>query len=224
VSRIQTLFDRLSDRDRRALLMGVIVIVPVLLWVGAVRPYRSALSDVRERIASERSLLAREQALIENSDDVPDQLRAAAAGADRALRRLVDAPNATAAEAEVTDYIEMSASKSRVLLEEIRGLAPGRRESHPEGIQPIRLAVSGESDLSGVANLLRRIEEGTMLLRVNELSIEPKVERSAATDSRRSTTAARSTPTGYISFTMIVEAYTPLDENAADTAVKEPVP
>jgi Type II secretion system (T2SS), protein M len=224
MSRIQALVDRLSDRDRRALLMGVAVIVPVLLWVGAVRPWRNALLDVRERVASERSLLAREQALVANTDDMPDQLRAAAAGTERALRRLVDAPNLTAAEAEVTDYIEASASKSRVLLEEIRGVVPGRRESHPAGIQPIRLAVSGESDLNGVANLLRRVEEGTMLLRVNELSIEPKVERSASAGSRSNTTASRSTPTGYISFTMIIEAYTPLDETTAETAVKEPAP
>jgi hypothetical protein len=224
MNRIREFLDRLSDRDRRALLMGAVVTIPVLLWVGAVRPYRSTLSEVRERITAERSLLAREQALIASAIDMPDQLRAAAAGAERALRRLVDAPNAAAAEAEVTDYLESSASKSRVLLEEIRGVAPGRHESNPEGLQPIRLAVSGESDLNGVANLLRRIEEGTMLLRVSELSIEPTVERSTAADSRRNNTAARSTPTGYVSFTMIVEAWTPPGESAADTAVKEPVP
>jgi type II secretory pathway component PulM len=224
MSRIEAMFDRLSDRDRRALLMGVAVIVPVLLWVGAVRPWRNALADVRERIVAERSLLAREQALIANSSDMSDQIRAAAGGAERALRRLVDAPNVTAAEAEVTDYIESSASKSRVLLEEIRGVVPGRHETRPEGIQPIRLAVRGQSDLNGVANLLRRIEEGTMLLRVNELSIQPSVQRTTAADSRSNTTTARSTPTGYISFTMTVEAYTPLDENAAEPAVKEPAP
>lgn len=224
MNRLGTFVDRLSDRDRRALLMGAIVTVPVLLWVGAVRPYRSALSEVRERITAERSLLAREQALIANADEMPDLLRAAAAGTERALRRLVDAQGAAAAEAEVTDYLEASASKSRVLLEEIRAVAPGRHESIPEGLQPIRLAVSGESDLNGVAGLLRRIEEGTMLLQVSELTIEPTAERSTAADSRRNNTVARSTPTGYIGFTMIVEAWTPLDESAADTAVKEPVP
>jgi len=220
MSRFREFLDRLSERDRRALLLGATITIPVLLWIGAVRPYRAALTDARERVAAERSLLARERALIADADNLPALLHTAAAGAERALRRLIDAPSAAAAEAEITDYLESSAAKSRVLLEEIRGVAPGRRDSSPDGLQPIRLAVSGESDLKGIASLLRRIEEGALLLRVSELAIEPGVERTSTGSQRGGT--ARPTPTGYLSFTMTVEAWTPLEANAAVDAAKEP--
>jgi hypothetical protein len=200
--------DRLSHRDRRALLLGAAVLVPALLWIVVVRPYRDALVGVRERIAAEQALLAREESLIAGEETLPQAIDVALAGAERAERRLVSAANATLAEAELTDYLESAAARSRVLLEELRGVSPGRDSTSVEGVQPIRLSASGESDLSGVTSMLRRIEDGALLVRVSELSIEPILERPRG-ERRQSVGAAR--PTGYVRFNMIIEAYAPAE-------------
>ena len=50
----------LASRDRRAVLLGLAVTLPVLLFVGAVKPYFAALNETRDRIAAERRLLESE--------------------------------------------------------------------------------------------------------------------------------------------------------------------
>ncbi|HSJ23646.1 MAG TPA: type II secretion system protein GspM [Longimicrobiales bacterium] len=166
----------LAPRDRRAILLGAAILVPALLWVGAVRPYRAALDDVRERAAAERALLERELALLQadaSSLTMADlQTRAA-----RASLRLVSAANVPLAEAEVTVFLQELAQLSRVLLLELRGVEPRRGGGgaiENTALRPIRLAVRGESDLEGVMTFLQRIESSPLLLRVAELSIEPQ--------------------------------------------------
>jgi hypothetical protein len=207
--------DRFSDRDRRALLLGLVIVVPVLLWMLAVRPYRDALAETKALVASERSLLAREEGLLETAGHMPDDLDAAEAKADRAWRRLVGTSDATSAEADVTDYIEGLATKSRVLLEEIRGMGPLRSDHPPPGVQIIRLSVSGESDLDGITALLRRMEEGTLLLRMSEMTMEPVVER-RRTSTRGNNATTESRTTGYMQFTMTIEAFAPTGTEGAD--------
>jgi hypothetical protein len=214
---------RLSHRDRRALIIGAAILVPALLWVGAVRPYRDALVDVSDRIETERALLAREEGLLLAADRMPDDLNAAAASAERAERRLVGTSNTAVAEADVTEYIESLATKSRVLLTEIRGMGMDRKDHPPAGLQIVRIAVQGESDLNGVTGLLRRLEDGMMLIRVSELTAEPAVER-RRTVIRGSQATTESTRTGYLNFNMVIEAYAPADSSADANARKESRP
>jgi hypothetical protein len=206
--------ERLAARDRRAVLLGLAILLPAFAWVGIVRPYRAALTDVRERVAAEQALLTREEELLRNADRLPEQMGKAEAEADRAQHRLVDAANTALAEAELTDHLERIADRSRVLLLEIQSVARDRRaEPGPSGVQPIRLAVHGESDLAGIADFLHRLEQSQMLLRIEQLQLEPVMERPSR--SRRSqddddeSTSAR--PTGVMDFAIIVEAYAPPD-------------
>lgn len=165
----------LAPRDRRAITLGAAVLLPALLWVGAIRPYRAALEDVRERTAAERALLERELALLQ-ADATPALMSDLHARAERASLRLVSAANVPLAEAEVTVFLQELAQLSRVLLQELRGVEP-RRGGGAEAsttLRPIRLAVRGESDMEGVMTFLQRIESSPLLLRVTELSIEPQ--------------------------------------------------
>lgn len=193
----------LADRDRRAVLLGLAVLVPVLLYVTAVRPYRATLVDLRERAAAEHALLQREEALIAGARTA-DNTESAHARADNAAMRLVHAPNVPLAEAEVTGMLETLAALSRVLLIEMRGVEPPRaREVDDDvaSIRPLRLSVRGESDLEGVLLFLQRIETNPLLLRVVELSIAPAQQP-------RGEGAAN----GVVQFGITVEAYTPADE------------
>jgi hypothetical protein len=203
------LLRRLAARDRRAVLIGLAVLAPVLLYSAAVRPYRAALGTVREQIEVERALLQREEALLAAAPRMTDLATSVGSRAEQAALRLVRAPNLPLAEAEVTGMLESVAAMSRVLLQEMRGVEARRgRSDEPTGrLRPLRLAVRGESDLEGVLTFLQRIEQSPLLLRVVELSIEPAYEGNSRSGDRRAT--------GVIQFALVVEAYVPAEETAS---------
>jgi len=208
--------DRLSARDRRAIALGLAVLTPALLWTAVVRPWREAVAVTRGRIESERALLAREENLLAAAPSLPDSLRAAESAADRAANRLVQAPNIALAEAGISDQLERLAESSRVLLQEIRTVQANPDEA--PGLRTIRLGIRGESDLNGVTTLLHRLEGGPLLLRVQEMQIEPVMERPRAV-ARGRTNAPPAEPqaTGVVRFQLILDAYA-LAEPAARTA------
>jgi hypothetical protein len=194
----------MNARDRRAIMLGLAVLVPALLFVAVVRPYRAALSDIRDRTASELALLQREEALLAMAESLPDNVHAMEDRARRTTNRLVRAANVPLAEAEITSMLETIASLSRVLLQEMGGVDIPRRSSNVDStsaIRALRLSVRGESDLEGVLTFLQRIESNPLLLRIVELTIEPNYEGDR--DER--------VATGVVQFTMAVEAYAPAD-------------
>ena len=207
----------MNPRDRRAVLLGLAVLVPALLFVAVVRPYRAALSDMRDRTASELALLEREEALLATAPTLPGNVQEREERARRASQRLVQAANVPLAEAEVTSMLETIASLSRVLLQEMRGVEPQRSRAgdadSTSTLKRLRLSLRGESDLEGVLTFLQRIENNPLLLRIVELSIEPMYEGDP--DSRAAT--------GVVEFSVIVEAYAPagIDQSATPREVSQ---
>jgi hypothetical protein len=188
---------RMPARDRRAVTLGVLVLAPFILFFAVVRPYRASMSDLRDRTDRERSLLAREEGLLLMAKTLPAQADAATQRAKRADMRLVRGANRALEEAELTSYLETTASMSRVLLQEARGVDPPRGTDTTGVVRPVRLAVRGESDLKGVLTYIQRIEASPLLLRVAELSMEPVAAK---------TTDAQA---GAIKFAFVLEAYAP---------------
>lgn len=200
-------WDRLSHRDRRALVAGLVLVVPALIWVVGVRPYRNALTNVQDQVAAERALLERERELVASAPTLRHGLEKARERADEAERRLVSAANTALAETELIDYLETVAQLSRVLMEEVRSVAPGRDEVAPEGLQPVRLAVRGESDLEGVLTFLETLETNPLLLRIAGLTIEPVMERPRGGDDDDDGPPPPARPTGVVEMAVVVEAY-----------------
>ena len=194
----------MNARDRRAIMRGLAVLVLALLFVAVVKPYRAALSDIRDRTASELALLQREEALLAMAESLPENVHDMEDRARRTTNRLVRAANVPLAEAEITSMLESIASLSRVLLQEMGGVDIPRRSSNVDStaaIRALRLSVRGESDLEGVLTFLQRIESNPLLLRIVELTIEPNYEGDR--DAR--------VATGVVQFTIVVEAYAPAD-------------
>src|SRR5262249_31636362 len=75
----------MNSRDRRAVTIGGLVLLPALLFIWAVRPYQAALSDARDELATERATLARERAAILTARKNP-QLQHIADSAMRVMR------------------------------------------------------------------------------------------------------------------------------------------
>jgi hypothetical protein len=203
--------DRLSSRDRRALRLGLLLAVPVLAWVFVVRPYRSSLADLKAQVDAERGLLAREEAILASADRLPVRADEAAALVERAERRLVGGANVALVEGRVIDHLVDLSQASRVLLQEIRGLQPVRRDVGSDAVQPVRLAVQAESDLNGVTRLLHSIEESPLLLRIEELSVEPQLTRPESGRGRQNQPSPEAEPTGVMQVSIIVVAYAPPD-------------
>src|SRR5690606_26661563 len=167
-----------GGRDRRAVIIGLAVLLPALLWMAVVRPYMASRAELNERIAAERALLEREEALVAAAPELPVLVEQATERAQQSSQRLVRAANMPLAEAEVTRYLENVAQLSRVLLQEVRSVDPPRgEEDEDDYVRPLRLALRAESDLEGVLTFLQRVETSPLLLHVAELSIEPSAQR-----------------------------------------------
>ena len=208
----------LAARDRRAILLGLGVILPVFLLVGVVKPYFRTLNETRDRIAAERTLLERELELRARKKQLPEALQTARGSLQRGEERLVKAANPALAESRLTDLLEDLAGMTRVLLQEVRSVPAQRGQTDPPGMQTLRLAIRGESDLEGVLRYMQHIEENPMVLRIRELSLEkappPPSERPARGRPARRPLNANA---GVVQFTFVVEGFTP----TATTAVAE---
>jgi hypothetical protein len=200
----------MADRDRRAIILGLAVLAPALLFVFVVKPYRAKLAEMKEQVSAERSLLERELALIAQGPTLPRELKAAEARVAVAEARLVKASNQPLAEAELTEALEEMSSESRVLLQEVRNVPLQRGEEPPAGMGAIRLGIRGESDLEGVATLLHKIENSRLVMRLREVSLEAKPDEVRARPPAQRGRPAPPPQIGVMQFTLVVESFVPL--------------
>lgn len=210
---IRAWLDGLGPRDRRALALGLLVLVPGLVWIAGVRPYRAVVAGLEDRIAAERELLQRERSLLASETEVRSALRKAEKEAGSAGRRLATAPNEALAEAEVTDALEVMGVECRVLLTEIRSVAMQEAEEAPTGVSTFRLAVEGESDMAGVLAFVQEVETSALLLRVVGMTLDPVTEEAGEGSTER--------PTGVVEFTLVVEGYARTTAAAPSTTSEE---
>lgn len=158
----------MSARDRRAVMLGAIALLPGLLYVWAWRPYRAALDDTREQLATERATLARERAAIATAREHPE-LQHVADSAMRAMRpRLFEGKDDVMASAELASYLGEVAAESRVWLQDA---STRPAVAATEGVRTLRVDIRGESDLRGTLRFLQALEHGDKLIRVERLDI-----------------------------------------------------
>jgi hypothetical protein len=201
----------LSERDRRALLLGALVLGPLLLWVGVVRPYVRTIEDYRDRLVAEHALLDREKAVLAEVPALPTRLEEARSALAQWNARFVQSANPALAEAEVTSLMETIARDSRVLLQEVGAMTLPPDVVAPEGLVPFRLSVRGESDFEGVLRFLHGMEQDPLLLRIVGLSMEPVPFSGGGRG------GGAPTQPGAMTFVVIVEAYVPGEVSGAGT-------
>jgi len=158
----------MSVRDRRAVMIGAIVLLPGFLYIWAVRPYADALSDARDRLATERATLARERAAVAATQQNP-RLQYAADSAMRVTRpRLFAGKDDVMASAELASYVGEVARKTRVWLQ-----SASTRPAAPtaDGVRTLRVEIRAESDLLGTLMFLQALERGDKLVRVDRVDI-----------------------------------------------------
>lgn len=205
---IRARYEALAERDRRALVLGGLIVLPVLIWLGVAGPYLSSMQDLRDRTASEQLLLERERQVLADSSGYTHELAVATRAIGHWEGRLVRSPNIALAEAQVSSVLESIGRQSRVLLQEVRAIpTPPGAQQLPEGLQSLRMSVSGEGDFEGVLSFLRGVEAERLLLQVIGVSVD-------RTGSMAGGSAARGSGPAALSFVIIVEVYAPADEES----------
>lgn len=159
---------RLSARDRRALVAGAAVLVPVLALQSIVRPAARFISELRTELESERNMLAREERMIMDAPQFPRAI----AHAERALSahavRLFHGDDAMAGLSAIGLYVDTRARESGLVMRR-SDVVQLNADSVETG--RLRIAIQAAGDLDGMLRLLHALETGPKLLRVNRLSI-----------------------------------------------------
>lgn len=170
---------RLRPRDRRALLLGAALLLPILLFGLVGRPYLHALSTTRAELQTQRELLARERTLLEEARAYPARMDDAEAGLRLEVPRLFGGTDELTMTAALAEVVAEEARRSRVLVQGIES-----REAAPvdEGVLALQVELRALGDLEGVLTFLHALEQGEKLIRVERLAIEraARYERSAA--------------------------------------------
>lgn len=163
------MLERFSGRDRRAVAIGLFIVVPSLLYVYAVRPIARAIGDRRAAAAQQADLLARERMVLEQSPRFPAMGAEAGKKLDEELKRTIKSEEAVTASVKLADYVRQIGRAHELLVTEAAE-APG--DSLTPGVMLLRLSVHGESDLQGILGFVRGIENGAMHARVSSLQID----------------------------------------------------
>jgi hypothetical protein len=172
-------FAHLSSRDRRALLLGAAILVPLLGWGLGVRPWLASLEETRDRARAERALFDRERQVLAEAHTLAARLEETRVSLERADTRLLRAPNLALAEAELTTVVQGLARESRVHLVEARSTAIPPGNDPPPGLHPLRLSLRAESDFEGALALVHALEHDPLLLEVISLALSPAADPGA---------------------------------------------
>jgi hypothetical protein len=158
----------LSAKDRRAIAMGAVLVLPALIYIWGVRPYRAALTDTRDELETARVALSREKAAVGTTGNSPASQRTADSALMMVTPRLFEGRDDAIASAQLAAYLGNVARRSRVLMQDAN-TRPST--ASPEGIRTLRVEVRAESDIQGVTTFLHNLEAGDKLVRVDRLEI-----------------------------------------------------
>lgn len=158
----------MNARDRRAILLGALVLLPGLLFIWGVRPYQAAVADLRDQLDTERGALARERAAVAAARQNPRVQRIADSAMSSMRPRLFEGKDDVMASAELASYVGDVARHSRVWLQDA-----GTRPALPatDGLRTLRVEIRAESDISGVLMFLQSLERGDKLVRIDRFDI-----------------------------------------------------
>lgn len=171
----------LDRRDRRALWLGALILVPVIAWRGIVTPIQSALDRGAARVEASAGLLAREQALLRDGPRLPAALAAARARlADEAPRlfRAADTVNATMT---LGAWVRGAARGA--------GLADTRIAAAPvlpgvDELLHVQVDVRGQGTMAAVAAWLQSMESGERLLAIERFDLSAAGDGLVTLDAR----------------------------------------
>ena len=168
----------LAPRDRRAVLVGAWVLLPVLIATLVLRPWAIAASEGRSSTTRERELLLRERALLAEAAGDSARLRLASLALADDAPRLFAGAEAVTASAELARYVTTQAvvsglavrqAETQTVLEDAARADPAARADSSANV--LRVAIRASGDAREVVRFLRLMEDGPRLVRVERIGI-----------------------------------------------------
>ncbi|HEY0020612.1 MAG TPA: GspMb/PilO family protein [Longimicrobium sp.] len=159
----------LSARDRRAVVMGALLVLPATAWSQGVLPYLRAVRDAQADLRQERGLLTRELQVLAGSSRYPAEFGAGADWLLAEVPRLVGGGDDGAASAALAGYVRGVAQAARVQLSRVE---PSSSADAGGGVTSLPLEVSGEGDIEGIMTLLHLLETGPKLVHVTGMTLD----------------------------------------------------
>ena len=158
---------QLSPRDRRAIALGLWILVPALLTIAVIRPMASGWFEARAALSRERTLLARERGLLPSARDYAQALHDTRVLRARAMARAFTGPDAITASAALARYVRELATRS--------GLHVEISESRVSSTSPAGLLLEADAratgDLRDIVEFLQALERGSRIASVERLTI-----------------------------------------------------
>ncbi len=158
-----------TQRDRRAVLVGVLLVVPALVVRFGAVPYVQTLRAMEERVAAQRELLQRELALVANTKRFP--ILAARAQSVLAVEapRLFAGSDLYTASGGLSSYVGEQAGRSHLLIQRSEGRVPSQLE---DGLDVLDVDLQAVGDLRNVLGFLSALETGPKFVRVEGIRLE----------------------------------------------------
>ena len=195
----------MTSRDRKALVLGLAVLAPVLLWRLAISPYAAEHTRLRAELGAESDLLLRELALVEEARADAEIMAELAALLERHGPRLLDGTNGTL---ELSEYVQRLAGDLPIHFQSIE---PRSLDGAQSVLEPFSVAVAAESDLEGFLTLIRYLETGPKLVLLDSLSVSRSGPRNLEEPER-------------LSFRFLAKGFTvPASDHVAESPITEPV-
>lgn len=157
----------LRAQDRRALMLGAIVLLLVLGYAKIVRPLRADLAHDREVLREQQALLARERALIARAPSLPTARRNVEQILSTEQTRLFSG-DSVAATSELSGFVADVARATGVTLTSLEGRVP----TGAGGIVRIGADLRGEGSWRQVLTFMRVLESSSRLIEVTSIRIE----------------------------------------------------
>jgi type II secretory pathway component PulM len=193
--RTPTLIPRsLSERDRRAFVIGGLITAAALFFVFGVKPYVRALRETRDELAEQTALLARERSLLGSSAKFANSLEQAQTTLDQQNAVLFDGPDEVSATSDLSDKISEAAARSNVLVQQ---LETRKAEELPNGLAALSIDIRAEGDFEGVLHFLNALERSDKLIRVSAISLTRSDRSAGNPDQQGEVLAVNGTITGY---------------------------
>ncbi|MBC7563164.1 MAG: hypothetical protein H7305_09635 [Gemmatimonadaceae bacterium] len=166
----------ITARDRRTLLLGAVAVVCVLLlWVAI--PFVRSWSEREALIAARRDELARLAGVTAAAPMLREAVAARSARAQEFAQRPVEAATAALAAGVLQGIVQRYADESQMNVSELN--VSGEPDSASVALAALPATLIALGDVYGVADLIDRVQHGTTLLDIRELTVQVNPSRRA---------------------------------------------
>lgn len=168
----------LGDRERRAVVLGALMLALALVIRVGVVPYREGLMEARERLEREERLLARERSLLREARGYRAAFDSLGARVLASVPRLMEGGALVSTQATLSRRLDDASRAASAQLSRVEPLPP---RPSGRGLLAVPLRVEGESDYEGFLTLLADLEAGPTLFHIGALEVRGR-EQAMPTD------------------------------------------